>query len=191
MKRISQPLLSIIAYPFLGFHPTVLTLLSLLFALLFFILLTSHMYTLAFLALLGSVFDAIDGYVARKTGKESLFGGFLDSTLDRVSDFLILAAFGYGGLVEFSLVLPVLATTFLVSYTRARSELSGKQMSAGIFQRTERFMLLGLGLLIFILNPTLVVANYPILQLAFILILIFNGITIAQRIFLTHRVLSK
>lgn len=149
-----------------------------------------HFYLLALVALFGSVFDAIDGHVARKTGKESAFGAFLDATLDRFSDFLIMSAFGYAGLVSYELVLPVLATSFLVSYTRARSELLGKQMTVGIFQRSERLALLGFSLLIFLLNPTLVIANYPVLHLAFLLLLIFNSITIIQRIFATYRTLN-
>jgi CDP-diacylglycerol--glycerol-3-phosphate 3-phosphatidyltransferase len=97
-----------------------------------------------------ALFDVLDGTVARRTGRSSIFGAFYDSTLDRVSDGFLL-----GGLVVFYAINPVhqsdtllvvtlfgLVGTFLTSYTRARAEGLGLDARVGLLQRPERITLL-------------------------------------------------
>lgn len=97
-----------------------------------------------------ALFDVLDGTVARRTGTSSLFGAFYDSTLDRVSDGVLL-----GGLVVFyatsavhhSVVMLVvtllgLIATFVTSYTRSRAEALGLDAKVGLLQRPERITLL-------------------------------------------------
>lgn len=97
-----------------------------------------------------ALFDVLDGTVARRTGTSTLFGAFYDSTLDRVSDGMLL-----GGLVVFyatsavhhSVVLLVIAllgmiATFVTSYTRSRAEALGLDAKVGLLQRPERVTLL-------------------------------------------------
>lgn len=92
----------------------------------------------------------LDGTVARRTGRSSTFGAFYDSTLDRVSDGVLL-----GGLAYFYATSPVhgsdtlllitllgLVGTFLTSYTRARAESLGLDAKVGLLQRPERITLL-------------------------------------------------
>ena len=97
-----------------------------------------------------ALFDVLDGIVARRTGRETKFGAFFDSSLDRVSDGMIL-----GGLAVFyatdtprhsvaMVVICLLAIigTFLTSYTRARADALGINAKVGMIQRVERVVLL-------------------------------------------------
>src|SRR5438105_997507 len=80
--------------------PNYLTFLGSIPPLLFFVFVVSHHYIWALVAFLGNALDLLDGMVARKYSKVSAFGGFLDSVMDRVSDFFIIAAFGFGRIVR-------------------------------------------------------------------------------------------
>lgn len=142
----------------------------------------------ALVSLGGAVFDAIDGYVARHTGKTSSFGGFFDSVCDRISDFLIIAAFGYAGLVAWEVVVLAILTTFLVSYLRARSEAAqkGKKMDAGNFGRGGRFVVILGGLAMYLLIPGVV----GILTGMFLVLIALNMVTIVQRVYAVYRSLE-
>lgn len=181
-------LLRIISYPFLGIRPNVITLFSLLSSVIFFFFLNNHMYGFALVTLSGSVFDAIDGYVARHTGKTSSFGGFFDSVSDRISDFFIIAAFGYAQLVAWEIIAPTILTTFLVSYIRARSEVAreSKKMDNGFFKRSGRFVVITSGLVMYLLFP----ASVGILTGMFLVLIVLNVVTIAQRIYAAYRLLE-
>lgn len=135
--------------------------------------------------LFGSVFDVIDGYVARTSGKVTRFGGFFDSVCDRISDFFILSAFGYAGLVPWGIVTPALLTSFLVSYTRAKGEAvfnGGKKLNQGIFQRAGRFFVVIGGFFLYFFLPGFQIGKVDIFTLVMVLITILNSITIAQRV---------
>ena len=151
-KKYLEPFVSIIAQPFLSINPNILTALSALFAGLFVITMMVHVYLLAGLFWIGVVFDAIDGYVARKTNTVTKFGAFFDSTMDRISDFFYLSAFGFAGFISWPVVSIAVLTTFLISYTKARGEsLSGeKSVVEGIMQRTERLAFLFVCFLLFV-----------------------------------------
>ncbi len=104
----------------------------------------------AVLIIICGLFDIIDGQVATRANKKSLYGAIFDSTLDRYSEFFI-----YLGLaVHFRNRWPlwILFFTFLgstmVSYTRARAEGLGIQCPVGVMQRAERMILLVLGALL-------------------------------------------
>lgn len=186
--RYKTHVLSIISYPFLGLHPNILTLFSLSSSAIFFFFLSNHIFGFALVSLGGAVFDAIDGYVARHTGKTSSFGGFFDSVCDRISDFLIIAAFGYARLVAWEVVAPAILTTFLVSYLRARSEAAqkGKKMDAGNFGRGGRFVVILGGLVMYLLLPGVV----GILTGMFLVLIALNTVTIVQRVYAAYRSLK-
>jgi CDP-diacylglycerol--glycerol-3-phosphate 3-phosphatidyltransferase len=105
--------------------------------------------------IVANVFDMLDGNVARQTGNVTKFGGFLDSTLDRMSDmvvFLGIMVFYAGNSPQHSLLNVTLAgvammTSVLVSYTTARSEGLGVMANVGFLQRPERVVLLIIGAL--------------------------------------------
>lgn len=99
---------------------------------------------------LTAIFDVLDGTVARRTGRETTFGAFYDSTLDRVSDGAVLAGltvFYAAGTQRHSLIMVVVCLTailgtFVTSYTRARAEGLGLNARVGLMQRPERVVLL-------------------------------------------------
>lgn len=113
------------------------------------------------LLLLASGFDVLDGAVARASGSVTKFGGFLDSTIDRYSEAIVL-----GGVLIYLLgteeyrigsLLIFVATvgSLLISYARARAEAAGFQASVGLLARPERVLILAVGLLVGQLIPAL------------------------------------
>ncbi len=93
--------------------------------------------------LLSGLLDAIDGVLARGTGRASKFGGFFDSVADRYSDALILSGITVGGLCSLPAGLLALTGSLMVSYTRSRAEAEGVEMAGvGFFERAERMIFL-------------------------------------------------
>lgn len=85
-------------------------------------------------------FDVFDGAVARKTGKESKFGGVLDSTLDRYSDAILFVGMVLGGYIPEWLGLLAMVSSIMVSYIRSRAEVEGVNMKGvGFMERAERY----------------------------------------------------
>lgn len=102
--------------------------------------------------LLGSAFDMLDGALARATGAANRAGAFLDSSLDRLGEGLLLTAVVYhfaaqGMALAAALGAWALLASLMVSYTRARAEGLGAACTNGLATRVERVILLGLGLL--------------------------------------------
>jgi CDP-diacylglycerol---glycerol-3-phosphate 3-phosphatidyltransferase len=101
--------------------------------------------------ILGSVCDMMDGRYSRMSGKGSPFGAFLDSTLDRVSEGIVLAAVAayfaqqQDDWATLATVLAVVGS-FSVSYTRARAEALGVECKVGIASRPVRVVILSIGL---------------------------------------------
>ncbi|MDW7709102.1 MAG: CDP-alcohol phosphatidyltransferase family protein [Deferrisomatales bacterium] len=103
--------------------------------------------------LAAGLLDGLDGSLARATGRASRAGAFLDSTLDRYGEFLVLlgvwgwlARLGWGGWGGL-LALAALQGALMVSYTRARAEGLGHGLRGGVFERPERLLVLAAGLL--------------------------------------------
>lgn len=101
----------------------------------------------------GSLCDTLDGSLARRSGRESVFGAFIDSTLDRVAELAYFAAivlhFQRTGAGEAWTALALVAAggAFLTSYTRARAEGLGLDCRVGLVERPERIVILLVGLL--------------------------------------------
>lgn len=131
------------------------------------------------LLLLVGFFDTIDGEVARKSNRLNPKGAFLDSTIDRISEFLVyLGLFVYfRQSPEFPKISLLIFATFfasvLVSYIRARAQGIGNECNTGIFERPVRFLILVLGS--FFLPPK----SFPIV---FWVILLGSIFTIGQRL---------
>jgi CDP-diacylglycerol--glycerol-3-phosphate 3-phosphatidyltransferase len=104
----------------------------------------------AFAFCLSGVFDVLDGRIARRLGKSSAEGAFFDSVADRWGEFVVLGALVFlhaawlPGLVA-ALILVI--GSQMVSYTRARGESLGLSLNGGTMQRTERIVLLSLGMI--------------------------------------------
>ncbi len=106
----------------------------------------------AIILIFGSLFDAVDGGIARLTKTSSKGGAALDSVMDRVGEILILTAVlaGKAGNEHDSLlyIIPLaMGGSLLVSYVRARAEGLGIKCEVGLFTRTERLVLVILGIL--------------------------------------------
>jgi len=134
---------------------------------------------LAVLLLLSSGFcDALDGALARIYGKETIFGGFLDSLLDRYADASIYCGLILGGLCDLSWGLTALVGSILVSYSRARAEAAGVPMeTVGLAERADRLMIIAVAS---ILN---LMWNQAI-RWGIIVLAILTNLTVLQRI--TH-----
>jgi CDP-diacylglycerol--glycerol-3-phosphate 3-phosphatidyltransferase len=105
------------------------------------------------LVIVFGIFDLFDGALARATGKASKFGAFLDSTLDRTGEYLVLAGVAVGCAqagFTVGVVLAVLAMAFasVVTYARAKAEVVGLHGEVGVAPRPERLIILAAGLIV-------------------------------------------
>jgi len=137
-------------------------------------------YVLGGLAfMVGSVCDALDGRYARASGKGTSFGAFLDSTLDRLEEGVVLTAvaanFSEAGddLAVAAVVVAVMAS-LMVSYTRARAEALGVECKVGIADRAVRVVILSAGLVLADIGDVLEITVYVLAALALV--------TVGQRI---------
>ena len=101
--------------------------------------------------IIGSVMDTLDGRYARASGKGTMFGAFLDSTLDRVEEGIVLTAIAYrfaetGDEFAAAMCVVVVLGSLMVSYTRARAEALGVECKVGIATRPVRVVILSAGL---------------------------------------------
>jgi len=127
------------------------------------LIVTEHLLAAGIVVLVAGLFDMLDGALARLTNKVTRFGAILDSTLDRVSEAVLLvsllAVFVRGQDFAVSMLIgAALVGSLLVSYTRARMEGLGIECKAGLFTRPERIIVLTLGLLLSRFDPALLVA---------------------------------
>jgi CDP-diacylglycerol---glycerol-3-phosphate 3-phosphatidyltransferase len=103
--------------------------------------------------IVGSVCDTLDGRYSRMSGKGSPFGAFLDSTLDRIEEGVVLTAVGayfsrQGDDVAVAAVVLAVLASLMVSYTRARAEALGVECKVGIADRPVRVVILSAGLVL-------------------------------------------
>lgn len=103
--------------------------------------------------ILAAVCDALDGTLARISGKGSRFGAFLDSTIDRFEESIVFLGLSVyyaqvGGLVEVPLILVVVVGSLMVSYTRARAEGVGVACKVGFMTRVPRVAVMIVGLIL-------------------------------------------
>jgi CDP-diacylglycerol---glycerol-3-phosphate 3-phosphatidyltransferase len=133
--------------------PNAISMMGLLGNLIAAVLVTQELFFLAGIAfVLGSVMDTLDGRYSRMSGKGTLFGAFLDSTLDRIEEGIVLAAVaGYFAAQgeDFAAAMCVVAVLFslMVSYTRARAEALGVECKVGLATRPVRVVILSIGLI--------------------------------------------
>jgi len=116
------------------------------------VLVTQRLFFLAGLAFIaGSLMDTLDGRYSRMSGKGSLFGAFLDSTLDRMEEGIVLtavAAYFASRNEQLAVAAVVVAVvgSLMVSYTRARAEALGVECKIGLATRPVRVVVLSIGL---------------------------------------------
>jgi CDP-diacylglycerol--glycerol-3-phosphate 3-phosphatidyltransferase len=171
----------------LGEHtnPNFFTLLGFFATLVASFLILKGFWLLAGLAIiLSGLLDLFDGVAARKLGKVTALGGFLDSVLDRYSDLLLLLALLIDGLRkgDSSLVLLISFAsmgTVLIPYVRAKAEALQISCTVGLMERAERIILLSVGTLFQWMEPILWI------------LAIFTHFTVLQRIYYVWKKLSS
>lgn len=161
-----------------GVSPNVLTLIGFgLTGVVAMILAAGNLFLGGLLLIVAALFDTLDGALARSTDQVTVFGAFLDSTLDRYSEAVTLLGLMifYSGHPDGAIYILLLAFTLvgslMVSYTRARAEAVGIECKEGLFQRTERIAVLIVGLLTGWMMPVLWI------------LAVFTNLTALQRIF--------
>ena len=113
----------------------------------------NHAFAAGFVVLFAGLFDMLDGALARRTNNVTKFGGVLDSTLDRVSEAVVLigiAVFYANQHLTWGVALAGIAmmSSQLVSYIRAKAEALNINCEIGVFTRPERIVILSIGLLL-------------------------------------------
>jgi CDP-diacylglycerol---glycerol-3-phosphate 3-phosphatidyltransferase len=142
--------------------------------------------------IVGSICDTLDGRYSRMSGKGTPFGAFLDSTLDRIEEGVVLTAVA----VRFAMVgdeaavaacmIAVLAS-LMVSYTRARAEALGVENKGGIATRPVRVVILSIGLL-FAKGAGL--GDFELLEPSIYVLAGLSVFTVVQRIFAVRSALN-
>jgi CDP-diacylglycerol--glycerol-3-phosphate 3-phosphatidyltransferase len=117
-----------------------------------------------FLIIVAGIFDLLDGAVARHTNKATKYGALLDSTLDRLSEAVLLFGLLWYFVwqqdtsLEVILIFAIIVGSLLISYVRARAEGLGLDAEVGIMRRTVRILTLSIGLMLSPFGPLLLVA---------------------------------
>ena len=137
--------------------------------------------------------DTLDGRYSRMSGKGTLFGAFLDSTLDRIEEGVVLAAVAWqfadrGENVAAAMCVLVVLGSLMVSYTRARAEALGVECKVGIATRPVRVVLLSAGL---VLGGEEVISGFDLLPIAIYVMAALTAITTLQRVWHVRTELKK
>jgi CDP-diacylglycerol--glycerol-3-phosphate 3-phosphatidyltransferase len=157
------------------------------------VLVTQRLFFCAGVAfIVGSIMDTLDGRYSRMSGKGTLFGAFLDSTLDRVEEGIVLAAVaGYFAAIgdDFAAAMCVVAVlgSLMVSYTRARAEALGVECKLGLATRPVRVVVLSIGL-VFARGASL--GDFQLLAPAIYVLAALTTITVIQRVWHVKREMS-
>ena len=157
------------------------------------VLILEHHFVLAGVAfILGSLCDMFDGRYSRMSGKGTPFGAFLDSTLDRVEEGVVLAAVAVwfaqdGNDVAVGATVVAVVGSYMVSYTRARAEALGVSGKAGIASRAVRVVILSAGL---VFAAGELVPDFDLLEPAIYVMAALTVFTALQRVLHVRRQLA-
>jgi len=186
-----------------GIHPNVLSIFGFILSIVAGIAYsTGAFFWAAWVVVIAGTFDTLDGVVARATRKNSPFGAFFDSTLDRYSDMFLYLGLAYhfaggGALLNIPgsradtdpmpavviIIILAIVGSYMVSYTRARAEGLGIECKKGLMQRPERITLLIIGSLLGAIpkiGTTLMIITLLVLAVS-------SNLTALYRIFLVRR----
>jgi len=155
-------------------HPNVLTFVGLLINIwAAFLFASGKMFSAGLVVVGASIFDMVDGRVARATSQVTRFGGFFDSVLDRYSDLVLYIGLlvYYASINRFAYIVltaVVMMGSVMVSYTRARAENSIPKCKVGFLERPERIVLIMIGALFNRMAPVLwviaVLSNWTVVH---------------------------
>lgn len=153
-----------VAFPFLflrPINPNLLTLLGTLVSLgAAWMFAVGSFRAAGVILLVGGFFDLVDGVVARHFGTSTSFGAFLDSTMDRLVDMVVMLGLVmyYGARGELTpqlLAGVVLVSSIMTSYAKAKAELTVKHLPGGLLERGERVGVLAAGAILGLMVPAL------------------------------------
>lgn len=148
-------------------------------------LITQRLFVLGGAAfIVGSIMDTLDGRYSRMSGKGSLFGAFLDSTLDRIEEGIVLAAVAWhfaeqGDEIPAAACVLVVLGSVMVSYTRARAEALGVECKVGLATRPVRVVLLSIGL---VFAQGELISSVDLLPASIYTMVVLTAVTVAQRV---------
>ena len=149
------------------------------------VLITQRLFFLAGVTfIIGSIMDTLDGRYSRMSGKGTPFGAFLDSTLDRAEEGIVLTAVAayfaaHNQDVAVAAVVIAVLGSLLVSYTRARAEALGVECKVGLATRAVRVVILSIGL-VFARGAGL--GDFSLLKPAIYALAVLTSVTVLQRI---------
>jgi CDP-diacylglycerol---glycerol-3-phosphate 3-phosphatidyltransferase len=158
------------------------------------VLITQRLFFLAGVAfVVGSLMDTLDGRYSRMSGKGTLFGAFLDSTLDRIEEGIVLVAVGAyfasrGDELAVAAVVVAVLGSLMVSYTRARAEALGVECKVGLATRPVRVVVLSIGL-VFAKGAGL--GDFELLEASIYVLAALTVFTVVQRIWHVRQELMK
>ena len=137
--------------------------------------------------------DTLDGRYSRMSGKGTLFGAFLDSTLDRIEEGIVLAAIaGYfaasGDDFAAAMCVVVVLGSLMVSYTRARAEALGVECKVGIATRPVRVVILSIGI---VFAKGAGIGDFELLAPAIYVLAVLTAFTVVQRVWHVRGELSR
>lgn len=175
-----EPVVSFLAR--IGVSPDMLTVLGMLLHFLFaWLIATGQFLWAGILIMIFVPMDALDGALARKIGRKGTFGGFLDSTSDRIAEIIL-----YSGYISWftqqedflavTAAYAAVAGSLMVSYTRARAESLDYNCKVGIFSRVERYVVIVASLVLSAFVPALAAVGLYILAVG-------TWFTVGQRVY--------
>jgi CDP-diacylglycerol--glycerol-3-phosphate 3-phosphatidyltransferase len=157
------------------------------------VLVTQRLFFLAGLTFIaGSLMDTLDGRYSRMSGKGTLFGAFLDSTLDRIEEGVVLIAVAAyfasrGDELAVAAVVTVVLGSLMVSYTRARAEALGVECKVGLATRPVRVVVLSAGL---VLAKGAGIGDFELLAPAIYAMAAPTALTVGQRVWHVRQALA-
>jgi archaetidylinositol phosphate synthase len=194
-----------VAKAFSGVSPNALSAISLICAVLMFLVLVLWRDPFALvialiLVILNGFFDAIDGAVARVTGKGSPKGDLVDHVIDRYADFFIIAGIGMSAFAHAELGLLAVGSVMIASYMGTQSQALGmKRDYGGILGRAERMVLLIIFLplqyvsvMYYLSNPHIMVVSgfrISLLDVLLVILIVASNVTALQRLLRMWRAL--
>src|ERR1700704_4266346 len=143
--------------------------------------------------IVGSIMDTLDGRYSRMSGKGTPFGAFLDSTLDRLEEGIVLTAVAAyfasrGDQAAVAAVVAAVLFSLMVSYTRARAEALGVACKVGLATRPVRVVILSIGL---VFPKGAGIGNFELLAPAVYVLAALTILTTIQRIVYVRKQLIR
>ncbi|MDQ4041432.1 MAG: CDP-alcohol phosphatidyltransferase family protein [Actinomycetota bacterium] len=158
------------------------------------VLVWQRYFVLAGLAfIVGSVCDTLDGRYSRMSGKGTAFGAFLDSTLDRLEEGIVLIAVGAyfadrGDNLAVAACVAAVLFSLMVSYTRARAEALGVECKVGLATRPVRVVILSAGL---VFARGAGIGDFELLESSVYVLAVLTFFTTVQRIWHVRQELAR